>query len=287
VPTGSVVGTVLPGVARELGIPETAQVVTGVPDLHSAACGAGAIGDFETHLAISTSSWIGAPVPFKKTDVLRQITSVPGLSADRYLIANNHESGGLCLQWLRDTLFSGSSFDELTHLAATASPGARNVIFTPWLNGERSPVDDRRARAGFHNVSVNTRPEDLVRAVLEGVAYNDRWLHEAVEKFANRRLEPIRIVGGGSQSDLWCQIHADVLDRVVERVANSVNVHLRGAAVFTGLSLGALSAADVRDALPVETTFRPDPATRERYDELFAEFPRLYKAQRRMFARLN
>ena len=119
------------------------------------------------------------------------------------------------------------------------------------------------------------------------VAYNDRWLHEAVESFAKRRLEPIRIVGGGSQSDLWCQIHADVLNRVVERVEDSVNAHLRGAAVFAGLSLGTLLAAEVRDAVPVEATFRPDAATRGRYDRLYAEFPRLYKAQRRMFARLN
>ncbi|MGZ4414655.1 MAG: xylulokinase [Gaiellaceae bacterium] len=287
VATGSVVGTVLPDVARALGIPETARVVNGVPDLHSAACGAGAIGDFEAHMAISTSSWIGAPVPFKKTDARRSIASLPGLSSNRYLIANNHESGGLCLQWLRDTLFPAGSFDELTQLAATASPGAGNVIFTPWLNGERSPVDDRNARAGFHNVSVNTRPEDLVRAVLEGVAYNDRWLYEAVESFAKRRLDPIRIVGGGSQSDLWCQIHADVLDRVVERVGDSVNAHLRGAAIFAGLSLGALSTTEVRDAVPVETTFRPDAATRDLYDRLYAEFPRLYKSQRGMFARLN
>jgi xylulokinase len=287
VPTGSVVGTVLPDVARALGIPDAAKVVNGVPDLHSAACGAGAIGDFEAHLAVSTSSWIGAPVPFKKTDVRRSIVSVPGLSSNRYLIANNHESGGLCLQWLRDTLFADSDFDELTQLAAAASPGAGNVIFTPWLNGERSPVNDPRARAGFHNVSVNTRTEDLVRAVLEGVAFNDRWLHEAVETFVKRRLDPIRIVGGGSQSDLWCQIHADVLGRVIERVGDSVNAHLRGAAIFAGLSLGALSTEDVRDAVPVEAMFRPDPATRKCYDRLYAEFPRLYKAQRRMFARLN
>jgi xylulokinase len=287
VPTGSVVGTVLPEVARELGISRAARVVTGVPDLHSAACGAGAIEDFETHLAVSTSAWIGAPVPFKKTDALHAIASVPGLSSDRYLIANNHESGGLCLQWLRDTLFPASSFDELTQLATSASPGSGNIIFTPWLNGERSPVNDRNARAGFHNVSVNTRPEDLVRAVLEGVAYNARWLHNAVEGFAKRRLEPIRIVGGGSQSDLWCQIHADVLDRVVERVESSVNAHLRGVAVFAGLSLGVLTAEDVRDTLRVEATFRPDTATRERYDRLYAEFPRLYKMQRRMFGRLS
>ena len=284
---GDVVGTVLPDVARTIGIPATARVVTGIPDLHSAACGAGAVRDFETHLAISTSAWIGAPVPFKKTDPRRSIASLPGLTSDRYVIANNHESGGQCLQWLRDTLFPQLSFDELTALAATAPAGSGNVVFTPWLNGERSPVDDRNARAGFHNLSVGARPEHLARAVLEGVAYNNRWLHDAVERFAGRRLDPIRIVGGGSQSDLWCQIHADVLDRTVERVPEAVNGSLRGAAIFAGLSLGALRFDEVRDAVPVEATFRPDAATRGVYDRLYAEFPKLYRAQKGMFTRLN
>jgi len=285
--TGDVVGTVLPEVARELGIPATARVVTGIPDLHSAACGAGAVDDFETHLAISTSAWIGAPVPFKKTDARRSIVSVPGLGRGGYVIANNHESGGQCLQWLRDTLFAGRSFDELTSLAASAPPGAGNVVFTPWLNGERSPVDDRNARAGFHNVSVSTRPEHLARAVLEGVAYNNRWLHEAVERFAGRRLDPIRIVGGGARSDLWCQIHADVLDRTIERVPQAVNGSLRGAAIFAGLSLGALGYDEVREVVPVEATFRPDAHARPIYERLYGEFPKLYRAQKKMFARLN
>ena len=223
----------------------------------SATCGAGAIGDFETHLAVSTSSWIGAPVPFKKTDARHSIASVPGLSPDRYLIANNHETAGLCLQWLRDTLFPGATFDELTRLAAESSPGAGHVIFTPWLNGERSPVDDRDARAGFHNLSVRTRPEDLVRSVLEGVAYNARWLHDAVESFAGRRLDPIRIIGGGAQSDLWCQIHADVMDRTIERVGARERRACAALRSLAALSLGVLAPAEVRAAVPVEKTFTP------------------------------
>jgi xylulokinase len=203
------------------------------------------------------------------------------------MIANNHESGGQCLQWLRDALFEGRSFDEVTGLAATSSRGADGVLFTPWLNGERSPVDDRNARAGFHNMSVSTRPEHLARAVLEGVAYNNRWLHEAVERFAGRRLDPIRIVGGGSQSDLWCRIHADVMDRTIERVPQAVNGSLRGAAIFAGISLGALTPEEVRNVVPVEATFRPEPAARATYERLYAEFPKLYKAQKGMFARLN
>lgn len=286
-PTGSVIGPVLPAVAAKLGLSEDTQVVTGQPDLHSTAVGAGAIRDFDTHLAISTTSWIGAPVPFKKTDVIRQIASVPGLGPDGYLIANNHETGGACLDWVRDSFGRGDSYETLTALAATAAPGSGSVLFTPWLNGERSPVSDRRARGGFHNLSLATTQADMVRSVLEGVAYNSRWLHEAVERFAKRTLDPVRLVGGGAESDLWCQIHADVMDRTIERVAEPRHAAMRGAALFAGLSLGFVQQNEVHDLVPVDRVFRPDPTTRQVYDRLYFEFPKLYKSQKSMFSRLN
>ncbi|MGH9172094.1 MAG: xylulokinase [Acidimicrobiales bacterium] len=293
-PTGSVVGVVSEAVAAEVGLPGPGtasggvKVVTGVPDLHSAACGAGAVTDFATHLAISTSAWIGAPVPYKKTDALSQVASVPGLTADRYLIANNHETGGLCLQWLRDgVLKSTAGFPEVIAEAEGSPPGAGGILFTPWLNGERSPVDDRRARGGWHNLSLATTRADMVRAVLEGVAFNNRWLHDACEKFAKRRLDPIRIIGGGAQSDLWCQIHADVMDRTIERVAEPLHAGIKGAALFAALALGAVERSEVRSLVELDGTFRPDPANRAEYDRLYEEFPKLYKSQRLMFKRLN
>lgn len=296
-PTGSVVGVVQPKLAAELGLLEGVQVVTGTPDLHSGAVGAGTVLDYETHLAISTSSWLGCVVPFKKTDIFHQIATVPGLTPDRYLVANNHETGGACLQWLRDQIIApddgltGSgprpSFAGLTAVAEGVAPGAGGIIFTPWLSGERSPVDDRNARGGFHNLSLGTTRADLVRAVLEGVAYNSRWLHEAVEKFAKQRLDHVRLIGGGAQSDLWCQIHADVLDRTIERVADPVDANLRGAALYAGLALGAVRPDEVRGLVAVDAVFRPDPARRAAYARLYAEFPKLYKAQKGMFRRLN
>ncbi|HEV2360179.1 MAG TPA: FGGY-family carbohydrate kinase [Acidimicrobiales bacterium] len=287
-PTGSVIGPILDTVADEIGLPRGVQVVTSTPDLHSAACGAGAVEDYATHLAISTSAWIGAPVPFKKTDPLRSIASVPGLDPRGYMIANNHETGGLSLQWLRDDfLGSDADYPALIEEATKSSPGAGEILFTPWLNGERSPVDDRYARAGFHNLSLATRRADVVRAVLEGVAYNNRWLHEAVERFAKRRLDPVRMIGGGAQSDLWCQIHADVMDRTIEKVAVPLHAGIRGAALFAAMSLGAVDRSELRGLVEIEATFKPDPANRAVYDRLYAEFPKLYKAQRPLSLRLN
>jgi xylulokinase len=287
-PTMSVIAPVRADVAADLGLPERVHVVAGLPDLHTAALGSGAVEDQAAHLALSTTSWISCHLDRKKTDAVRQMGTVPGVRPDRYLIANNHETSGRALQWLRDVLGDDAgSYAQLDALAASSSPGAGGVIFTPWLAGERSPVADRNARAGFHNVSLTTTRADLVRAVLEGVAFNDRWLLEAVERFAGARLDPVRIIGGGSSSALWCRIHADVMDRTIEQVAEPLYAGLRGAALAAALALGAIRVEDVRALVPVAETFRPDPATRAAYDRLYAEFPGLYKTQKALFARLN
>jgi xylulokinase len=161
------------------------------------------------------------------------------------------------------------------------------VIFTPWLKGERSPVADRAARAGFHDMGLATTRADLVRAVMEGVAYNNVWLLAAVEKFVGARLDNIRMMGGGAQSDLWCQIHADTMDRTIEQVAEPLYCGLRGAALSAGMALGMVETDELRDLVEVRRTFRPDPANRATYDRLYREFPGLYSMQRKFFRRLN
>jgi xylulokinase len=294
VPTGSVLGPVSAAVAAELGLAPSAVVVAGVPDLHGTALGAGCVQDYETHLAIGTTGWVSCPVPRKKTDLFRQLASVPGLSPDRYLLADNQESAGRCLQWFRDEVLAcarpggrAPSYDEITAMAATAPAGAGGVVFTPWLAGERSPVADRAARGGFHNLSLASDAPAMARAVLEGVALNARWLLEGADRFTGQRLDPLRIVGGGAQSRLWCQVVADVCGRVVERVADPLLTGLRGTALLAGHALGEVDWAEVRSLVPVDATFAPDARTRDVHDRSFAEFPGLYRRQRRMFARLN
>ena len=293
--SGSIIGPVQRSVAAELGISPSAQVVTGLPDLHASTVGSGCVQPFETHLSIGTTAWLGCPLPRKKTDVIRQLAAVPGLgllSSAPYLLGNNQESAGRCLQWFRDTVASGTSgqprsYAEITELAATSPPGANGVVFTPWLAGERSPVDDRSARGGFHNVSLGTTTADLARSVLEGVALNSRWLLAAAEHFTGRRLGPLRLVGGGAQSELWCRIVADVCDRTVERVSDPLLCGLRGAALAGGIAIGDIDRDDLRRLVPLDGTFPPDASNRAVYDQSFAQFPRLYRSQRRIFRRLN
>jgi xylulokinase len=284
-PTGSVLGQVRQDVADELGIPSV-PVVAGVPDLHTSFIGSGAVAPYEAHVTISTTAWIACEVPFKRTDVLHQMASVPGLRPDRYLVANNHETAGLCLQWLRDSI-GPSTYESLTALAAEAPPGSGGLMFTPWLNGERTPVEDRTLRGAFLNISLRTQRAHMVRSVMEGVAFNARWLLDAVEGFVRRTIPSLRIMGGGAQSDLWCQIHADILDRRVERVADPMFASLRGAGLFAAISLGKISLDDVKGLVRVTHTFEPDRAARSTFEPMYAEFKKFYGSLHGSYARLN
>lgn len=287
VPSASVIGTVLPAVAEEWGISPSTKVVTATGDVHSAVVGSGALGDYEGHLYMGTSSWLSCHVPKKKTDLLHNQAALPSAVPGRYFLANEHEVGGGALIWLRDQAGMVRDLDEANELAERSVPGSHGAIFTPWLNGERSPVDDHTIRGGWNNLSLTSDRADLVRAVFEGVAFNSRWLLDAVEGFVKKPLDGFNFIGGGARSDLWCQVHADICDREVRRVAEPQHANTRGAAFVAWLALGRQTLADLNQAVTIEATFQPNPTNRATYAPLYKEFVHLYKAHKPIHARLN
>ncbi len=125
-----------------------------------------------------------------------------------------------------------------------------------------------------------------MRSVLEGVAYNSRWLLGPYEKFLRRPVPRLRILGGGAQSELWCQIYADVLGRPVEQVADPRNAQLCGVALWARVCLGELTLREVPALVPVAATFRPSADARV-YAEGYAEYRRLYGTLKGLYHRLN
>ncbi len=288
-----ILGPLLPEVSRELGLAAGTPVAMGTPDIHSAAVGSGAVRDYEGHLYLGTSSWISCHIPFKKVNVMRAIGSTPSAIPGRYLVLDEQESAGACLTYLADNLGlrgdanAGNVYEGFDRVAERVPVGNSGVIFTPWLNGERSPVDDHCSRAGFFNQSLETTQEDLIRAVFEGVAFNSRWLLSYVEKLTKHRMDELRAVGGGANSAVWCQIHADVLDRTIRQVKDPILAGLRGVAFLAMVKLGHVQYAEIPDLVETTATFRPDPDHRAVYDRLYREFLNLYKANRRIYSRLN
>jgi xylulokinase len=293
-----VVGPLRDDVAIELGLPPGIPVIGGTPDVQSAAIGSGAVRDGEGHLYIGTSSWITCHVSYKKTDLQRGIASLPSPLPGKYFVADEQETAGKCLEFLRDHILwpvdalgtpgpPDDAWARIDALAATAPPGANGVMFTPWLVGERTPVDDHTLRAAWSNVDIGTTRADLARAVLEGVALNTRWLLESVEKFTGTPFPWLHFIGGGAVSSLWAQIIADVLQREMRVVANPVRANARGAALLAALALGHTTVDEIARTVPIAATYTPTPANAALYDERYTAFRAFHKANKRIYRTMN
>jgi xylulokinase len=226
------------------------------------------------------------------------MASLPSAIPGKYFIANEQETAGACLSFLRDNiLYPDDALARETHLpnvyqvfdqmVEQVSAGSERLIFTPWLHGERTPIEDHLVRGGFYNVSLSVTRSHFIRAVFEGVAYNSRWLLGYVEKFIKRRLDDIHMIGGGANSNVWCQIHADVLNRRIKQVQDPVEANARGVALLAAVALGLASFDTLGDDVTIAHTYEPNPANRQIYDQLFTEYLNIYKQNKGIYARLN
>jgi xylulokinase len=126
-----------------------------------------------------------------------------------------------------------------------------------------------------------------VRAVFEGVALNSAWLLGAVEKYTKKRFASLAFVGGGANSDLWAQVHADVMGREVRQIVDPVLANVRGAGLLTHLALGHIRLSDIPAMVEVKTVYRPDKEAGEIYAPLLKEFVNLYDKTKAIHKRLN
>ena len=293
-----VLGPLKKEVAAELGLKPDTPVMGGTPDVPSAGVGSGAVRDYEGHLYIGTSSWISAHVPFKKTDIAHSFGSFPSPIPGRYLILCEQECAGKCLTWLRDNVLYHKDelmmeenvpniYKVMDKIVARIPAGANGVIFTPWLYGERSPVDDCHIRASLFNLSLENTREDIVRAVFEGVAFNSKWLLTPVEKFMGRPFRYLNFIGGGANSDIWSQIIADILDRKIRQVKDPIYSNARGAAFLASIALKYITLEDIPQYIKIKAEYTPNPDNRKIYDEIFVEYINHYKTQKKACERLN
>lgn len=293
-----VIGNLRSDVASALGLSADVKVVAGAIDNTAAAIGAGAVEDYALHLYIGTSSWMAAHVPFKKTDVASSMASIPCAVPGRYLLTALQATAGGNLTFLRDNIIYHKDellqeadvpdiFKVLDKIADRVPAGSNGVMYTPWIWGERAPVDDKTLRAGLYNLSLNSTREDIIRAFLEGIAFNTRWLLTPVEKFMGRKVNSINIVGGGAQSDVWCQIFADVMNVEIKQVADPIYANARGAAWIAAVGLGEIQFSDIPALIQFNHTYQPQKHHHSIYDDRFEVFKLIYKQMKDIYRRLN
>jgi len=298
-PSTEVIGHLTPMVAGTLGLSPATRVVAGMVDTSAAAIGAGTVRDRELHLYLGTSSWIGAHIPEKRANLGAFIASIPCAQKDRYLALAMQSAACSNLTMLRDRilfhpdeLMSDSSrpdvYPLLDNIADRVPAGSRGLIYLPWLQGERTPVDDRHLRAGLFNLSLEHTREDMIRAFLEGVALNTRWMLEPMLNFVGcGKGASMTVVGGGGQSQVWCQMIADVTGMVVEQPVAPIQANAVGAAFIAGIGLGELSFDDVPALCQRERRFEPREALRNLYDDRFGTFKELHRRLAPLYRRIN
>jgi xylulokinase len=298
IPNDGVIGPISASVADELGLQPSTQVVAGMADYTASAIGSGAVSDFETIIYIGTSLFMTCQVPFKKTDLGHFMTSLPSPFESRYYLLGEQGTGGKCVEYfLKNLVYADDEFDtgpkpedayqRFNRTASAASAGSGGVIFLPWLNGTLVPCEDPHVRGGFVNLSLGVDRRHLARAIMEGLAYNNRWTREAAEKFIGRRIKHFRFSGGGALSDVWSQIHADVLGVPIQQIDDPLNSTVRGTALLALIILGYRAIDEIPGLIRIRRVFEPDESNRDIYDRMYTQYRAFFKRNRKIFTALN
>lgn len=219
-----VIGRVTADAAEATGIPRGTPVMAGAGDVTALSVGSGAIDEDVVSVTLGTAGHVVVasrnltPAGYERIWQMRH--AVP----ERYIRLGLVMSGGLSLAWFerelgaeerRQATVSGrDAYELLIERTASSEPGARGVLFLPFLEGAATPFQEPALRGAFLNVASSHVKGDLVQAVLEGVAFNVRDCVTLFEELGSD-LREVRLSEGGSRSDTWCQVIADVLRKPV------------------------------------------------------------------------
>jgi xylulokinase len=282
-PATEVAGGLAAGAAARLGLRPGTPVVVGAGDVPASQLGAGATDPGDAHVSLGTAVYFGITTAQPVGDPAGQLGVIGHADPSLWILWLEVATGGGALSWLLRALGEGG--DPSATVLADVDRGVADVademdglLFAPWLSGERVPVFDDRIRGAFVGLGLRHGRAHLVRALMEGVAYQMRWALEYGAAFGVP-IGAIHGVGGGFIGTSWTQIIADVLGRPIHSIARPQDAAAVGAAACALVGIGAQpDVRFVRDCVSVERTFEPDARRRAGYDAGFARFRRLYDA---------
>lgn len=287
--SGEAVGTVTRAAAQETGLAAGTPVACGAGDVAASAMGGGALpGSSCVYIAGSTDS---VALPVREPPTGRRWACTAYVPRGTWMGIGANTSGGMALQWCaREVLgLAGpGALEELTGLADRAEPGCGGLLFLPYVQGERVPVWDARARGAFFGLTAATTRAELARAALEGTALSLRDMLERVDDLLSGT--ELRAVGGGARNALWNRIKADALQRTLH-VLDFGETGALGAALLGGMAAGVYGsfaeAVEVARAATGTRPVEPDPDRAGLYEALYGAYRRLYPATREIAHALN
>ncbi|MDR1936545.1 MAG: carbohydrate kinase [Candidatus Accumulibacter sp.] len=291
---GAVAGGLLPGCARETGLPPGLPVITAGGDQQCAALGLGLFSGERAVTNTGTGSYLighsAKPALDERMRTACNVSAVP----DAYIVEAAVLTSGMIYRWFAGLGSGGANMDaadaaaavdaaalsRLNAEAAAAPPGANGLILLPHFRGCGAPHWDPAARGVFYNLTLGTTRGEMARAILEGIAVEMKESLELVEALCGR-VATVSVSGGLTRSELFNQIQSDVFDRAVVRFGNgeatSFGAWIAGA-VACGIDAShARAFARALDA-DASVSYRPNPENLPLYERQCRRARALYRA---------
>lgn len=285
VPTTQILRGMNPGYAAAMGLSPDTPVVVGASDGVLANLGVGAIASDQMVVTIGTSSAVRQVVTAPLTDPEGRLFCY-AMTDQHWVVGGAANSGGMVLQWFGDRFATAemqqarqAGIDPYNHLiqrASTVPAGAENLLFLPFLAGERAPYWNPEARGVFFGLSLQHEPAHLIRAVLEGIIFNTYAIATRLQHLTGPPRS-ILACGGFARSPFWRQLLSHVFGAEV-LVPAVTEASALGAVFLSRLAIGQASdLAQVTAQVQIQAQHQPDPALSDQYHRLFAIYERVYQ----------
>lgn len=283
-PSTDVVGEVTQEASEETGLSVGTPVVIGGGDGACAAVGAGVVAPGDAYCYIGSSAWISFASRAPLFDPQMRTFTFHHLHPRLFAPMGTMQAAGGARDWLLHVLDNPANADAS---AANVAPGANGLIFLPYLIGERSPWWNPKARGAFVGLTMSHTRAEMMRAVLEGVAFNLRMILDALES-EGAAIPSIRLIGGGARGQLWRQILADVFARPIQVLELVTEATSWGAAVAAGIGIGVYRDWNIaKEQARVNIVVEPNRANVTRYAGLYPLFQDTYRALEPIYARIG
>ena len=291
-----VTGTLLPDVAKQLGLTVNCKVVGGAGDCAAGAVGNGIVKSGLLATSIGTSGVVFVHSDQPQFDPQGRLHTFCHAVRGKWHMMGVILSAGGSLQWFQDALCSAAtksggrratcSFDELCAEAAATRAGAEGLQFLPYLAGERTPHLDPHARGALIGLTLAHGRGHVVRAIMEGVTFALRDSLEIMEQLGVP-VKQVRAGGGGAKNPFWRQMQADVYGKAVNAMAADEGPAY-GVALLAAVGAGHYKNISEACQATVRTAdgSKPEAKARKTYDRTFPVYQQLYRALRDEFPKL-
>lgn len=286
IPATEIVGRLSETAARQLGLLAGTPLVAGGGDGQCAAAGTGVVLPGCVMVNVGTATGVQVFLAKPTFDPSNTLNCAAHVVPDAWEMEGHTQASGTVLRWLRDEFGaqemeraarSGQdAYSLLVEQASVETPGCDGLIFLPTFNGSTAPLVDPFARGALIGLKLSHRRSHVLRAVLEGISLEIRWMLDAIAQ-TGVPVEEIRLAGGGSRNPVWNQIHADILGRPLRTVQNP-DAAMVGGAMCAAVALGAFR--DFQQAslafVKLGPAFEPLEENRQVYSKTYERFVRLF-----------